>query len=336
MELKYVCGLYTTDVIASIAFGLEANSFKNPNNEFRKAGQSLFDFSIGRAFDFTAVFFLPKLVPLLRAKMMPRSAERFFFKVFSFAVEERKRSGAFRNDLVDILLAFKEASNKGETDFEFTDQMLLAQATVFFVAGFETSSSAMSFALYELAHQPELQDKLRKEINDVYERENGKVTYEAVNSMEYLAMVLNETLRLYPSLPFLDREVTLSPGETGYSMKPFSGFELPDGMPVYIPAAGFHRDPKYFPNPLKFDPERFSSENKGNIVSGTYMPFGLGGHNCIGERMGLLQAKVGLFHFLKDHYVKPNAQTMNPMKLNKRALVIQADGGIYLDIVKAK
>lgn len=334
MEIKYVCGLFTTDVISSIAFGLESNSFKNPDNEFRRSGQTMFDFTIGRAIDFSAVFFLPKIVPYIRAKMIPKQVEDFFRKVFTFAVEERRRTGTFRNDLIDILIAFQDASHEGKTDLEFTDEMLLGQATVFFVAGFETSSSAMAFTLYEIAQQPAIQERLRKEINDVYERENGKVSYEAINSMEYLSMVLDETLRMYPPLPFLDREVTLGPNENGYSLKPFGDFVLPQGMPVYIPAAGFHRDPKYFPNPLKFDPERFSSENKGNIVSGTYMPFGLGGHNCIGERMGLLQAKVGLFYFLRNHYVKPNAQTMNPMKLNKRALVIQAEGGIYLDIVK--
>lgn len=272
----------------------------------------------------------------MKARILPLPAERFFRKVFTYAIEERKKSGTFRNDLIDILLAFKESSIKGETDFDFTDDMLLAQAFVFFIAGFETSSSAMSFALYELALQPELQDKLRKEINEVNERNNGKLTYESINSMEYMSMVLNETLRLYPALAFVDREVTLGPNEHGYSMKPYSDLVLTEGTPVYIPIAGFHRDPKYFPDPLKFDPERFSPDNKGNIVSGTFMPFGLGGHNCIGERIGLLQAKVGLFHFLKNHYVRANSKTMRPMKLHKRALVIQAGGGIYLDVFKSE
>lgn len=334
MEIKYICGLFTTDVISSIAFGLDIDSFKDPENEFRKAGQSIFKITIGRAIDFSAAFFIPKLVPLLRTKILPLKVETFFRKVFSLAVEERRKSGAFRNDLIDILIAFQNASDKGDTDLEFTDDMFLAQATAFFLAGFETSSSVMAFTLYELARNPELQQRLREEIKDVDENENGKLTYEAINSMEYLTMVLNETLRLYPTIPFLDREVTLANNETGYSLEPFGDFVMPQGMPVYIPTAGFHRDPKYFPNPLNYDPERFSSENKANIVSGTYMPFGMGGHNCIGERIGLIQAKVGLFHFLRNHVVKPNAQTLNPMKLNKKSLVIQAEGGIYLDIEK--
>lgn len=326
--------MYTTDVISSIAFGLEINSFKDPNNEFRKSGNKMFEFTISRAIDIAVIFLIPKLVPIARSRMIPKEVEPFFRRVFTFAIEERKKSGAFRNDLIDILIAFQSASDKGDTDVKFTDDMLLAQAALFFFAGFETSSSAMAFTLYELSRHPEIQKRLRKEINDVYERDDGKVTYEAINGMEYLTMVLNETLRMYPTFAFLDREVTLGPHETGYSLEPFGDFVLPPGMPVFIPSAGFHRDPKYFPNPLKYDPERFSPENKGNIVSGTYMPFGLGGHNCIGERMGLLQAKVGLFHFLKDHIVKVNVQTLNPMKLNKKALIIQAEGGIYLDVIK--
>lgn len=176
-----------------------------------------------------------------------------------------------------------------------------------------------------MAQHPEIQEKLHREIGDVCIRENGEITYEAINSMEYLTMVFNETLRLYPACPFLDREVTLKQ----------KYIDMPKGMPVYIPVAGLHRDPKYFPSPLTFHPERFSPGNKANIVSGTYMPFGLGGRICIGERLGLLQEKVGLFHILKNHYVKPNTRTVYPIKLNKKSLIPQADGGIYLDIVKA-
>lgn len=317
LEMNFVCGCFTTDVIASIAFGLEANSFKDPNNDFLLAGKKVMDVSFKRLIDVISIFLLPKLVPLVGARMIPQSAENMFKRIFISTLKRRKESGLFRNDLIDILLAFKEASDKGDTELKLTDDMLLSHATEFHIAGYETSSSTMTFVLYELAKHPEEQQKLRKEIKEAYEKAGGILSFEAINSMEYMSKVLNETLRLYPQISYLDREVTLDPGEAGYSLEPFSDYVLPQGMPIYIPAAGFHYDPQYFPDPYKFDPERFSSENKRNIASGTYMPFGMGPHNCIGERLALLQTKVGLFYLLKDHYFEMNSKTMKTPKFEK-------------------
>uniref|UniRef100_T1GVN3 Cytochrome P450 n=1 Tax=Megaselia scalaris TaxID=36166 RepID=T1GVN3_MEGSC len=159
------------DVIASIAFGLEANSFTNPQNEFRMAGLSVTDISLRRVVDAISIFFIPKLSPLVKAKLFPPIAENAFRRIFSYTIKNRRESGLFRNDLVDILIAFQDASKNGETEIEFTDNMLLAQAALFFLAGNETSSSAMSFALYELSKKPEIQEKLRSEIKSVYDKE---------------------------------------------------------------------------------------------------------------------------------------------------------------------
>lgn len=331
-EIKYICLLFTTDVISSIAFGLELNSFKDETNEFLSSAISIVDFTLWRAIEITTVFIIPKLVPLIRAKLVPNKAASVFRKVFKFTAEERRKSGSFRNDVIDILIALQ--NKQDNADIQFTDDMLASQAVLFLLAGFEPPSTVMAFTLYELARQPEIQTRLRKEIKDVYNKENGILTYEAINSMEYLSMVVDETLRLYPTLPILNREVTVGPDDAGYSLEPFGDFVMPPGMPVYIPAAGIQRDPQYFPDPLKYDPERFSRENKQNIVSGTYMPFGFGPRTCIGERIGLLQVKVGLFHFLRNHYVKCNSKTLSTMKLISKAFIIQAEGGIHLDIVK--
>lgn len=90
-------------------------------------------------------------------------------------------------------------------------------------------------------------------------------------------MVVSETLRMYPILPFLDRVATDT-----YKV-PNSDLIIEKGTPIYISMLGMHYDPEYFPNPDKFDPERFSEENKRNIPSCVYLPFGDGPHACIGE-----------------------------------------------------
>lgn len=233
--------------------------------------------------------------------------------------------------------------------------ILVAQAAIFFTAGYETTSSTMSFALYELANAPEAQECLRQEIRDVLIKNNGEVTYDIILNMRYMHMVVQEVLRLYPPLPFFDRQCDVPSSDSkGYSLSPFSDFMVPDKMPVYIPIYAIQRDEKvrgwsnpsndfylnhycffqYYPNPNKFDPERFSPENKHNIVPYTYMPFGTGGRACIGERFGFMQAKIGLFYFLKNHYVKTSPKTLKPMRLEKRAMILQAEGGIYCDIVR--
>lgn len=336
VEVKDICGHYTTDVIASIAFGVQANSLKDPNADFRRNGRKLFQFTAYRAFEFTTIFFLPQLVRLFRCKMFSPEATSFLRGTIQHIMSERTKSGHTRNDLIDTLVAFKKAAeaDKEKKHIAQNSDMLVAQAAVFFTAGFETTSSSMSFGLYELSKKPEMQKRLRQEIKDALEKCGGKITYEMVGEMEYLNMVLQEVLRMYPPLPFLDRECTLAEGEKEYSIKPFSDFGIPNGMAVYVPVYAIQRDPKYFPNPDEFDPERFSSENKANFPQLAYMPFGIGPHNCIGERFGILQAKLGLINFLRNHSVTTCEKTHKKMILDPKALIIQSKGGIYLKVLR--
>ncbi|XP_055853969.1 cytochrome P450 6g1-like [Episyrphus balteatus] len=335
-EIKEINALYTTDVIASVAYGVHANSLQNPNGDFRRNGRHVFNFTLWRAFEFTAMFFAPQLVSLFRCKVFSKESTKFIRETISLIMSERMRTGAVRNDLIDILIAFKKEAEgcEAKKHYVMNDDMLIAQAGIFFTAGFETSSATMSFGLYELSKRPELQNRLREEIKHILTKNDGKVTYEAVNKMEYLNMVIQEVLRLYPPLPFLDRVCTLAKDEKEYSLEPYSDFNIPHGMPVLIPIYGIQRDPKYFLNPDEFDPERFSPDNKRNIVPFSYIPFGTGPHNCIGERFALIQTKIGFINFLRNHYVRPCDKSQPTMVLDPRALIIQSKGGIYCKIVR--
>lgn len=91
---------------------------------------------------------------------------------------------------------------------------------------------------------------------------------------------------------------------------------------------------QYFPQPLDFKPERFSFENRKSITPYTYMPFGLGPHACIGERFAYLQSKIGLVEFLRNHRVEFSAKTLKLIKLDPRALILQSEGGIHLNVVR--
>lgn len=116
---------------------------------------------------------------------------------------------------------------------------------------------------------------------------DGEINYEAVQNMEYLHMVFSEISRMYPSVPHLDRLCT-----EDYSLEPFSNFVIKKGTPIIIPSFAIQRDPEYFPEPNKFDPERFSVENKKNILPYTLLSFGVGPRSCVGMIILLLDCVV--------------------------------------------
>jgi cytochrome P450 family 9 len=129
----------------------------------------------------------------------------------------------------------------------------------------------MAFLVYELMANPDTQKKLQVEIDAVNKQLEGKnVTYDIVQSMKYMDQVVCETLRKWPAAPMVDR-LCVKDYEIEYDDK---NFLIEKGKNFYIPIYGFHHDEKYFKNPEKFDPERFSDENKANIDPDTYLPFG--------------------------------------------------------------
>nr|AID61450.1 cytochrome P450 [Calliphora stygia] len=336
-EIKETCALFTTDLIATIAFGINANSLKNPEGEFRTHCRKIFLFDIKRAVEFSIAFFLPKLVSLFRVKLFTPDFSNFLRSTISYVMKEREISGKQRNDLIDILVALKREVATGNINEAIAKNpdVLVAQAAVFLTAGFETSSSTMTFTLFELAKQTDLQERLRKEINEALIKDQGSLTYETITSLEYLNMVVEEVLRLYPVLPFLDRQHNRPASENqGFSLKPYYDYTLPDDMPVYIPIFGIQRDPKYWPNPNTFDPERFSAENKKQHKSMTYMPFGTGPHNCIGSRIGLLQTKLGLVHILKNHRVELCNKTPTNSTFDPKAFLLQYEYGMPLNVIR--
>jgi len=125
----------------------------------------------------------------------------------------------------------------------------------------------MTFCTYELALNQDIQNRLRNEIEEVLENYNGEVTYDAIAEMKYLDMVLSETLRRYP---VIDSHLRKSAKE--YKI-PNTNLVIPARCPIIIPVGAVQNDEKYFENPEKFDPERFTEENVKKRVPYTYMPF---------------------------------------------------------------
>ncbi|XP_054712574.1 cytochrome P450 3A19-like [Uloborus diversus] len=193
-------------------------------------------------------------------------------------------------------------------DKKLSSVELVAQSILFLLAGYDTTASTLSFASYLLAINPDVQDKLFSEISDTLSSTSGELNYEALQSMKYLDCVISETLRLYPPATRLERTA-----DEDYELG-VMGITIPKGMLVTIPSIALHKDPKYFPDPEKFNPDRFSPQERGKRDIYVYMPFGSGPRNCVGMRFALLEVKVCLAFIVSYFRIKKCPETKVPLE----------------------
>ncbi|EDW60383.1 probable cytochrome P450 6w1 [Drosophila virilis] len=337
ISIKSICARFTTDLIATTAFGLKANALGDIKSEFYKYNKSIFDINFRRGIDFTIIFMLPMLASLARVTVFSKQASNFMRRSISYVLAEREKSGVRRNDLIDILLTMKrEAAAQPDKKDNRAKELdyLVAQAAIFQTAGYETSASTMTMTLFEFAHHPEIQERLRREINDYFGSEDH-IDYDRIQEMPYLTQVVNETLRKYPIVGYAERECTQPATGERFTLAPYSDLELPSGLPIYISSIGIHRDEQYWPEPEKYNPDRFAPENRDSLNMDAYMPFGIGPRNCIGMRLGLLQAKLGLVHLLRNYRVVKCDKTPKTIRFANFSAVITPKDEIFLKLQRA-
>ncbi|PNF31078.1 Cytochrome P450 9e2 [Cryptotermes secundus] len=336
VEMKDLFTRYTNDVIATSAFGISCDSLNNPRNEFYETGRYVTNFSGIRAIIFLGYFFSPKLMKLLNMKLMSKTLANFFRSLVHNTISTREEKGIVRPDMIHLLMQAKKGTLQGEdngttngkiTKPKWEDDDITAQVVQFLLAGFDTAATLLYFASHLLAMHPDIQSRLQDEIDQTLKEDRGKLTYEAVHGMKYLDMVVSETLRLYPPAVLVDRRCVKQ-----YTLPAEPQCTLNPGDCVYIPIYALHHDPDYFPDPEKFDPERFSDENKGNIKTCTYLPFGSGPRNCIGSRFALMEAKIALVQLLSRFNLKVVPKTPIPIKITKKGLNMTVDGGFWLGL----
>ncbi|KAK0175603.1 hypothetical protein PV327_009343 [Microctonus hyperodae] len=320
---------YTNDVIATCAFGLNVNSTRNPLNEFYVLGRKATNFEGLLSLKFFLVSSFPKISKILNIKFMDEKIENYFHKLVSDTVALRDEKGISRPDMIQLMMESRK--NIHNEIPNLTLQEMTSQAFVFFFGGFDTSSSLMCFLAHEISINPEVQAKLHDEIDEVHKKYNGEPSYEAINSMQYLDAVVNETLRLYPVAGILDRMCTkkfeLPPTLPG--TKPF---ELQPGDIIMISVYALQTDAKYYPDPDKFIPERFIEDPRKNLNSSIYMPFGNGPRMCIGYRFALIETKVLIYYLMLKCILKPSKKMIFPLRFSASSFPILPKGGFWLDL----
>ncbi|XP_042150356.1 cytochrome P450 3A9-like [Ixodes scapularis] len=320
-EIREVFQKLSLDVIVRSAFGVQSNVQKNPGttgmnaivkmildglNEFRTGWMEFF---VACFPEFSLVW---KLVLMWRQRFMKLPVDKMYNCIMPIIDIRRSNPEARRQDLLQLMLNAEAVNvhqltvgNDGEAPKSAESSMsarkhrclsnaeVQANAVLFLVAGFETTSTALTFTTYLLAKFQDVQDRLRSEISDVLERD-GRFNYDNVFSMRYLDQVITESFRFYPPLTgFITR--------TSHQEYEYNGLKIPAGMNILIPPFQIQRDPNLWSEPEKFDPERFSVENKGNIKTMAFQAFGNGPRNCVGMRFAKLEMKLTLAKMLAKY-----------------------------------
>jgi cytochrome P450 len=200
-------------------------------------------------------------------------------------IEARRASinEAEATDLLGILIV------SGLNNDLIRDQLL-----TMLIAGHDTSTALLAWALYLLTTHPEIMKHVKQEVDSVLG--TAPPTIENISGLSYLGQVIDETLRMYPPIHLGSRYVTED--------IEFDGFLIPAGIRVMYSIYLTHHDQKYWENPDIFDPDRFTAQNKRKIPSYTYLPFGGGARNCIGTAFALVEAKVILARIIQRYDLK--------------------------------
>lgn len=338
LEMKDVLARFTSDVIGTCAFGLKCNTLKNPDSDFLKYGKMVFEQSVPSLIKFVFASMFQEQAKKIGVKLTDPGVEKFFMGLTRETVEFREKNNVQRNDFMNLLLQIKnkgrlvdqtdEPEITGKVEPGLTIEELAAQCFVFFIAGFETSSTTMNFCLYELACNQDIQERLRDEIEKAIAANGGKVTYDLVMGLQYLDNVVNETLRKYPPIEGLNRIPI-----TDYTM-PGTSHVIPSRTMFGIPVYALHHDPDIYPDPERFDPDRFLPEEVAARHPYTYLPFGEGPRVCIGLRFGVMQTKIGLITLLRSFRFTPTAATPKPLVFDPKSFVLSPIGGNHLRIDK--
>lgn len=327
VECRDLTSKYTVDVIGSCVFSLEMNALKEENNQFQTMGRRIFR-STFKVFFRNMLREIPWLFKHVGHILDDHDVVNFMTELTQSAIEHRKRNNVRRNDFIDILVDLKDNPDKLGVN-NVTDPFLAAQLFVFFAAGFETSSSTMTYALYELAQNQSIQETVREEIKEVLNSSDGVILYDDIKKMSYLDKVFQETLRKYPPVMHLTRKPVKNFTFEGTKIS------LRKGQQVIIPITAIQNDPDIYPDPEVFDPERFSAINVEQRNSMYYLPFGDGPRNCIGARFAINQTKIGLIKVLTNYKIDVCEKTQIPIvHAPLGSLMLQTTHGIYVKLTK--
>lgn len=190
LEMKSILARFTMDVIGTCAFGIECNTLNDTNNDFYRMGRMAMEKPRHNQRFAFLLNDMKGLARFLGIKTIRDEVSNFFMNVVKSTIEYRETNNVQRSDFMDLLIKLKNEESEGDVTKGLTVNQIAAQAFLFFVAGYETSSTTMLFALYELALNPKIQIKLRQEIQNAHKK-HGEFSYEMMMDIPYLDQTIN-------------------------------------------------------------------------------------------------------------------------------------------------
>jgi cytochrome P450 len=256
-------------------------------------------------------------LPLSRARRIRKAQDRLD-QIVRRIIAERCQSGQDHGDLLSMLIA---ALDEPGQEAQMDEAHVRDEAVTFFLAGSETMGTGLAWTWFLLAQDQAVQAELHAELDAVLGSRLPALA--DVAQLRYTKMVFAEALRMYPPAWVLTRYL-IKDFETG-------GYVLPAGSIVILSQYLMHHDPRYFPNPSEFDPQRWTSEAKGTRPQYSYFPFGGGPRGCLGEGIAWIQG-VLLIAVIAQRW-RMKALPSLPMKLNP-LITLQPKRKIMLQLVE--
>ncbi|CAN7990005.1 unnamed protein product, partial [Ixodes pacificus] len=327
VEVYSVSQGLSLDVIAKCAFAWQVDCQKNPHDplllSIRKMFQEIDDSVLRQAIRF------PILCKIISSLLFFTSYSKTLTAIYDNVrrvVELRRKGQSPRTtDMLQMMLDAQSSildntNNTGQKKKLMEDHHLFGNCFIFLAAGFETTATLLDFVIHLLAKYPEEQDRILNEVNKVFPEKDQDLTYDGVQELKRLDMVIRESLRLYPPVVlFVSRHCR----EDTTIMGQF----IPAEANIIVPTWHIHHDPELWPEPFKFDPERFA-EGLNTGHSAAYLPFGLGPRVCIGKGFAVLEIKMALCKLIRKYRIRQCRETQDPVKLVVPTVTINPEKGI--------
>ena len=295
VDVQVPIGLATLDIICETSMGVKVNAQSHPDSEYVKAITILNEeIQMRQKFPWLWFDVIYKLLPCGKRFYKALSiAHKLSFDVINQRMQMKIKEtysetpSYEKKFFLDLLL---DIYRKGEIDVEGIQE----EVDTFMFEGHDTTSAALSWTLWLLGRNPEVQKKLHKEIDEV--ELNGGSLFEKVKSLKYLENVLKESLRMHPPVPLYGRTV-----EENMTI---DGQFIPKGAQIILLVLMLHSNPEYWEHPNDFIPERFEADNFAKRNPYSYVPFSAGPRNCIGQKFAMIEEKMLLYSIMKNFSLK--------------------------------
>ncbi|XP_014204295.1 cytochrome P450 4C1-like [Copidosoma floridanum] len=308
---------YTLDVMCEAAMGIQVHGREEKMNQYRNAIHKMSNVILHRLLRpwlrFNWLFGLTSMAT--QQMEILETLHSFTTQIINERKEyHKKTNGEFLKKLVSDELIDNQSNDKvlgvskrrlamldhliaAYKEGQIDDDGICEEVDTFTFEGHDTSAMSMCFLLLLLAEHKDVQSKARAEINEVLEVTDGKLRMEDLPKLSYLEQCVKESLRLYPGVPFISRSVTRD--------LQLKNYLIPKGAIAHLHVFDLHRDPNFWPEPDKFDPDRFLPDLIQHRHPFSFLPFSAGPRNCIGQKFAMMELKTLTAHLLHNFYLEP-------------------------------